>query len=136
VSAAGASSPDGAIVRRASTRPDLLVFEIQSRISKADIEWMSEAVDQAFDAHDEIDMQLVMTNYEGTDVGARFSGEAAAVQIRSLGHVRRYAVVGAPGWASAMIEISGKVTPVETKTFELSEEAQAMAWVNEPRDRA
>lgn len=133
---AAASSPDGSVAKRQSPRADLLAFEIRSKISKPDIEWMSELVDEAFDSHDNVDMLLVMTNYEGSDVSARFSGEAAAVQIRSLGHVRRYAVVGAPGWARAMIELSGKLSPVETKTFDLNEEPEAWRWVEEGRDAA
>ena len=127
----GASSPEGSIARLDAPRPDLLAFEIRAKISKPDIEWMSEIVDDAFDRLGEVDMLLVMKHYDGTELGARFSGEAAAAQIRALGHVRRYAVVGAPAWASAMIELSGKVTPVETKTFELEEAAQAWAWVDE-----
>lgn len=127
-----AAAPEGSIKQRQSPRPNLLAFEIGAKIPKADIEWMSEIVDKAFDAYDEIDMLLIMTNYEGTDLGTKFSGEAVAVQVRSLGHVRRYAVVGAPGWASAMIELSGKVSPVETKTFDLEDERTAWAWVDEP----
>ncbi len=124
-------APEGSIAQRSSPRSDLLAFEIQAKIPKADIEWMSGIVDEAFDTHDEVDMLLIMTNYEGSELGAMFSGEATAVQVRSLGRVRKYAVVGAPGWARAMIELSGKVTPVETKTFDLADERKAWAWVED-----
>lgn len=135
MSAAGteAAAPDGSIARRKSPRDTLLVFEIRDRISKPDIEWMAGISDRAFDLHGEVDMLLIMTNYEGTHLGARFDADAASAQARALSHVRRYAVVGAPAWASAMIELSGKVTPVDTKTFKLEEEQAAWAWVNEGR---
>ncbi|RXF67949.1 STAS/SEC14 domain-containing protein [Hansschlegelia zhihuaiae] len=44
------------------------------------------------------------------------------------------AVVGAPGWASTMIELSGKLTRVETMTFDLPDEAAALDWVNAGRE--
>jgi hypothetical protein len=125
-----AAAPEGAIARRETSRPDLLAFEIRKKIPKADIEWMSGLVEEAFDRHRQVDMLIVMTNYEGSTLGAMFDGNAASAQARALGHVRRYAVVGAPGWAEAMIELSGKLSPVETKTFDLSEEPAAWRWVD------
>lgn len=124
-----AAAPDGSIAQRPSPRIDLLAFEIRAKISKPDIEWMSGIVDRAFETHSEVDMLLIMMNYEGSELGAIFSGEASAVQIRSLGRIRKYGVVGAPGWARAAIELSGKVTPVEAKTFDLAELREAWAWM-------
>lgn len=53
--------------------------------------------------------------------------------MRSLGHVRKYAVVGAPTWAGALIELSGAVSPIETKTFQFADEALAWRWIDEGR---
>lgn len=123
-------APDGSIVLRDSPRSDLLAFEIRDRITKPDIEWMAAAAAAAMDRYQQIDMLVVMSNYEGSDVGATFDSRAMSVQARSIAHVRRYAVVGAPLLARAMIAVSGVVTPVETKTFDLAEEHHAMAWLN------
>lgn len=60
-------APHGSIARRDSPRPDLLVFDIRAKIPKDDIGWMSAEVDRVFDAQDEIDMLLIMTNFEGSD---------------------------------------------------------------------
>jgi hypothetical protein len=118
-----------AIRRRESIRPTLLVFEIAGKISKADIEDMARQIDGAFDAHDKIDLLLIMTDFEGADVGAVFDREALGAQVRSVRRVRKYGVVGAPGWARAMIEFSDHLSPVEAKTFDLEEEADAWAWI-------
>lgn len=123
-------APDGSIARRDSPRPDLLVFEVRHKISKRDIEWMALIADHAMDAHDELDMLIIMANYEGADLGATFDSHVMGVQARSLAHVRRYAVVGAPLFARALIAVSGAVTPVETKTFDLGEEKHARAWLD------
>lgn len=117
------------IVQTISPRPSLVVFEIRAKITKPDIEWMAHRIDAAFDAHKKIDLLLIMTNYDGAELGAIFDGDAAAVMTRSLAHVRRYGVVGAPGWARAMIELFKWVTPVEEKTFSLDELDKARAWI-------
>lgn len=124
------AAPDGSIIRREAPRPDLLAFEIKDRITKPDIEWMSALVDDAMKTHDKIDMLLVMSHYEGSDLGARFDAYATGVMARSVAHIRNYVVVGAPAFARAMITLSGTVLPVETKTFDLAEEAEAWAYLD------
>jgi hypothetical protein len=120
-----------AIRHRASPRPTLLVFDIIAKIAKDDIEEMAEAVDAAFDLYDKIDMLLIFSDFEGMDADAAFDREALGAQVRSIRHVRKYGVVGAPAWARAMIEISGVLSPVESKTFDLEQEAEAWAWIQE-----
>lgn len=123
------TAPDGSIVRRAAPRPNLLAFEVRDRITKPDIAWMSAATDAAMREHDSIDMLIGMSNFVGSDWDATFDGYAMSVQTRSLAHVRRYAVVGAPLFARAMITVSGALTPVETRTFALADEAVAWDWL-------
>ncbi len=125
------AAPDGSVVQRDAPRPDLIAFEIKDKITKPDIEWMSSVTDKAMQAHGTIDMLLIMTHYEGSDLGATFDGYAASVKVRSVAHLRHYVVVGAPAFAEAMIKLSGLVMPVKTKTFDLPEEAQAWAYLAE-----
>jgi hypothetical protein len=120
-----------AIRRRASPRPTLLVFEISAKIAKADIEVMAKDVEAAFDTYDKIDMLLIMTDFKGMDADAAFDREALGAQARSIRHVRKYGVVGAPTWARAMIEVSDFLSPVDAKTFDLAEEPEAWAWIEE-----
>ncbi len=123
----GQGSP--AITRRASSRPTLLAFEIAGKVRKVDIEEMARQIEEAFDAYDRIDILLIMSDFEGLDAGAVFDREALGAQVRSVRHVHKYAVVGAPAWARAMIEFSDFLSPVDAKTFDLAEEAEAWAWV-------
>ncbi|MCJ2117266.1 STAS/SEC14 domain-containing protein [Methylobacterium sp. J-001] len=125
------AAPDGSVIQREAPRADLLAFEIKDRITKPDIEWMSSIADEAMKIHDKIDMLLIMSNYEGSDLGARFDGYASTVMARSVAHIRNYVVVGAPLFARAMITLSGTVMPVETKTFDLADEAAAWAYLAE-----
>ncbi|MCJ2011498.1 STAS/SEC14 domain-containing protein [Methylobacterium sp. J-076] len=125
------TAPDGSIVQRDAPRPDLLAFEIRDKITRPDIEWMSALTDQAMQAHKTIDMLIVMANYEGSELGATFDGYATSVKARSVAHIRHYVVVGAPAFAEAMIKLSGLIMPVETKTFDLADEAAAWAYLAE-----
>lgn len=123
------SAPDGSVIQREAPRPDLVAFEVKGKITKPDIEWMSSMTDQAMQAHGKIDMLIIMSNYDGSDLGATFDGYATSVKVRSVAHIRHYVVVGAPKFAEAMINLSGMVMPVETKTFDLADEAAAWAYL-------
>jgi hypothetical protein len=123
------AQPASAIVRRGSPRPTLLAFEISGKIAKADIEEMARQIDAAFDAYDRIDLLLIMSDFEGLDAAAVFDREALGAQVRSVRHVHKYGVVGAPAWARAMIEFSDFLSPVDAKTFDLAQEADAWAWM-------
>ena len=124
------SSSPTAVVQVESHRPSLLIFEIRAKIAREGMEWMARRVDPAFDAQEQIDLLLLMANYDCAELGAVFDGEAAGVMMRSLKHVRRYGVVGAPGWARAMIELFKWTTPVEEKTFALDERPKARRWID------
>lgn len=126
-----AAAPQNSIAALDAPRPDLLAFEIRAKIEKEDIEWMARRVEAAFDRHETVDMLILIPHYEGTELGAVFDAEALKAQARSARHVRRYAVVGAPAWASAMIDLFSPVSPVEAKTFGRDEAPAAWRWVDE-----
>ncbi len=126
------TAPHGSVAARESGRSDLLAFEINVKIEKEDIEWMAQRVEQAFAGLDVVDMILIMRNYDGAELSAVFNSDAMKAQADSAKHVRKYAVVGAPLWAKAMINLFSPVSPVDAKTFDLDDEAQAWMWVNAP----
>lgn len=109
--------------------PPLYAFEVDGRIAVQDVEWMAGVLEAAFAAQETVDILIVMRNYQGLDVGAAFDSKALRAQARAATHVGRYAVVGAPDWAEAMINLLSPVSPVEAKTFDLEDEGNAWAWV-------
>ncbi|MCJ2085480.1 STAS/SEC14 domain-containing protein [Methylobacterium sp. E-005] len=123
------AAPDGSVAQRQSPRPDLLAFEIKDKVTKDDIEWMSAITDEVMKLHDKIDMLIIMSNYEGSELAASFDSYANSVKARSVAHINRYVVVGAPTLAKAMINLSGLVLPVESKTFDLKDEAAAWDYL-------
>lgn len=112
-----------------TTRPDLFAFEVRGRIHQNDIESMARTLESAFDRLGTVDILIVMRQWDGLDASAAFDGEALKVQARAAAHVRKYGVVGAPAWASAMINLLSPLTPVEERTFALGEEDAAWSWI-------
>ena len=123
-----ATAPKQSIAALDASRPDLLAFEIRAKIEREDIEWMARRVEGAFERFDTVDMLILIPHYEGAELGAVFDAEALKAQMRSARHVRRYAVVGAPAWASAMINLFAPLSPVEAKTFGVEQTAAAWRW--------
>ncbi|MGU3407705.1 STAS/SEC14 domain-containing protein [Methylobacterium brachiatum] len=125
------TAPNGTIIQRDAPRADLLAFEVKDRITQPDMEWMSAIADTSMKAHERIDMLIIMSNYEGAESDAKHDDYSNDVKARSVEHIRNYVVVGAPLFARAMIALTGLIKPVETKTFALSEEADAWAYLAE-----
>lgn len=120
----------GAISRIGTDRKDLFAFEINGRIHQADIEWMAGTLQDAFTRLGKVDILIVMKHWDGIDMSAAFDPKALAAQAQAGSHVRKYGVVGAPGWAAAMINLLSPLTPVEERTFDLDEEDEAWAWID------
>jgi hypothetical protein len=121
--------PQSTITRLPATRADLFAFEVSGRIHKDDIEQMAQTLQSAFTQHGKVDILIVMRDWDGIAPGAAFDPQALAAQARANAHVRRYAVVGAPAWARAMINLFSPLTSVEERTFDLAEEREAWDWV-------
>lgn len=117
------------ITEIATPRPDLFAFAVNGRLHADDIEAMARVLQDAFTRLGEVDILIIMRHWEGIDAGAAFDWQALKAQARASLHVRKYAVVGAPVWAAAMINLLSPLTPVEEKTFALAEEESAWAWV-------
>jgi hypothetical protein len=125
-------APHRSIGARQTSRPDLLCFEILGKIAEEDIEWMARGVEDAVADRQTIDILLIMRHYDGAELSAVLNPEALKVQTKSIWHVRKYGVVGAPAWAKAMINLFAPLSPVEAKTFDLDDEEQAWAWIEQP----
>lgn len=108
-----------------ASRSDLYAFRISGTVTAGEMEAMAGTMNAAFGRQDEIDMLLVFDGYEGTECGAGLGIENLKSRMRSLAHVRRYVVAGAPQGAAAMVEAMGKVIPVEAESVATEAEAWA-----------
>ncbi len=109
--------------------PALHAFEIIGKITKPEVEWMAAVLQGAFEVQDTLDILIVMRGYDGIEAGAVFDLKSLKAQSQSVLHVRKYAVVGAPDWAEAMINFFAPISPVSARTFDIEDEDDAWAWV-------
>lgn len=113
----------------ATDRADVFAFRIRGEVSSEDMQAMAARMNAAFDTHETVSMLLIFEGFEGSDTGAAFDIETIKAQFRALGKVDKYAVVDAPSSAAGMIETMGKVIPVEARTFDAGQEAEAWRFV-------
>lgn len=107
--------------RLPTTRDALYAFEIDGKVTAAGMEAMADQMNAAFDTHDRVDMLLFFRDFDGSEIGAGFDWSSIRSRLRSLAKVDKYVAVGTPEEAAMMIEVLGKLVPVETKAFPLSE---------------
>ncbi|APH72695.1 SpoIIAA family protein [Aquibium oceanicum] len=118
-------------IRRMETgRDDAFGFEITGHITASDIENMFGLLEAAYELHDRIDVLVVVREFEGFDWSAALRKSTLSGKAHALKHIRRYAVVGGPGWMSAAMGFFKPFLSVEMRHFALDEEAEAWAWLD------
>lgn len=127
-------TPTNALHPLPPRRPDCLEFEVRGRMNAADMRGMADAVDAGFKAWGRVDILVWFRPFDGVTLAGAVEPKALKTEAASLAHVRRYAVVGAPGWADALIEAGGGITPVESRTFDQGQIDEARAWLDRPGD--
>jgi hypothetical protein len=117
-------------VRRLDTdRDDVFAVEIAGRISASDVENIYGLLEGAYQLHDKIDMLVRIADYDGVDWNAALRDVGLLRKTRTLKHIRRYAVVGGPGWMGTMIGFFDPFFSIEMKHFTAEKEAEAWAWI-------
>lgn len=118
-----------AITQLQVDNPSVFAFLIRSQVSEEDMKAMAATMNAAFDTHDSVSMLLIFAVYDGSETGAGLNAETLRSQFRSLRHVEKYAVVGAPPAAAAMINVMGSLIPVDARTFDAADEPEAWRFV-------
>ena len=118
-------------VRRIETdRDDAYAFEITGHINSADIENLYGLLEGGYALHDKIDLLVLIHDYEGFDWSAAFTETTMVGKTHALKHIRKYAVVGGPGWMRGVINFSKPFFSIEMKHFEPEHVAAAWEWIN------
>lgn len=111
-----------------------IIFHFERALDHRQIVEMAETVESAIEQHDELRLLLDLRDTESFEVGAFASAKGLSVSLKSIGPVRRYAVVGAPGVVEFAVETFGKLLPLESCAFGHTELEDAMLWVSRPLD--
>ncbi|WP_157015773.1 SpoIIAA family protein [Mesorhizobium xinjiangense] len=117
-------------IRRIETdREDAYAFEITGHITAADMENMYGLLEGAYELHDKIDLLVLVHNYEGFDWAAALKEPTMVGKTHALKHIRKYAVVGGPGWMRAMLALFKPFMSMEMEHFEAGKADEAWQWL-------
>lgn len=106
-------------------------FDITGNLDATGMGQMGEMLNHAFDQHPgKVNVLLRFKHFETSDAGVGTTLSAMKAQLRSLTHVQRYAVVGAPQAADNMISFFNHIIPVDARTFPADQEQAAWSFVN------
>ena len=108
-------------------REDVFAFHIVDEVSADEMQEMSHYMDTQFDRHDKVSMILIFDRYRGSESGASLNWDVIKTRLKSLTKVEIYALVNAPGSVARLLEVFGRLIPVDAKAFD--NEAEAWAYV-------
>jgi len=124
-----AIEPPVAIRRLDTDREDVFAFEAVGHITASDVENIYGLIEGACALHDKIDMLVRIRDYDGMDWDAAMKDFGLLGKTHVLRHIRRYAIVGGPGWIGPMVNVFKPFFSIEMKHFAAEEEAEAWTWI-------
>jgi hypothetical protein len=117
------------IAQIAADQTTVYVFRIDGGVTAGEMSAMADVMNAAFDRDEKVSMLLILSDFGAGDAISGVNPNSLYSQMRSLSHVERYAVVGAPSVAAGMINAFDKVLPIEARTFDAEDEASAWEFV-------
>jgi hypothetical protein len=129
------TEPPGPAVRFiATTKPDVIAFEVNGRISSEDMGLLVKTFDEGLRTHERLRILVRVLDFDGVSLGALQHDGLWSVKLRGLKQVERYALVGGPDWMETVARWSAPLVRVETRHFDLNEEQRAWDWLEaQPR---
>jgi SpoIIAA-like len=124
-----ATDPLPAIRRIETDRGDLCALEIVGHFTANDLENAYGLLEAAYAEHEKVDLLVRMGQYDGFDWAAIFNRTTIRGKTQALRRIRKYAVVGGPGWMRPMLAFFGPLTSIKIKHFAADDETRAWEWI-------
>lgn len=130
--AAKSEDSDKAAIRFLKTTKDnVLAFEVDGVMSSEQMPQVIQRVEQYLNEHDNVRLLNRIKHFGGFDPSILFQSGLVSMKLSAMEKVERYAIVGAPGWMSKIIDTMNPVFPdIEMRTFALDQEADAWQWLD------
>jgi len=119
----------GSITKIPTSKSNVFGFQVKGEIEKDDLVGMADTMLRTFEHHQSINMLLVFENYEGIQLSAGMNASVLKAQLKGISKIDKYAVVGGPGIADAIVSLSDAVMPVASASFSIDEMDKAWAFV-------
>lgn len=81
------------------------------------------------DSEAKINVLAKFTRWDGFDPALLTDGSVMGFKLGMIGHMKQYAVVGAPSWMKGVVSAMAPVMPFEMRFFGARDEAAARDWV-------
>lgn len=112
-----------------TTASDVYAFSFTGHLDDDSEDALAKFMNDVFDHTEKVKVLLDLSKFTGSDWDALLDKDVIESRFRSLKHVSRYAVIGAPERAAKMIGFMDKIIPVEAKAFSTDEAGAAWDFV-------
>ncbi len=113
-----------------TTKDDVLGFEINGVISAREMPDVIKVLESFLQGHEKVRLLNRMKHFGGIDPAVFMQGGLVSMKLAAMQKVERYAIVGAPGWMSKIIEtLNPAFADIDMRTFPADREAEAWAWL-------
>lgn len=107
----------------------VIAYEIDGMITAEDVGKVLTPLASHLKDDGKINLFVRFRNFGGFDPAILMDGSVMGSKLGAIGHVGRYAIVGAPSWVKAMVGTVGAMMPFEIRLFDAADEAEARSWV-------
>ncbi len=112
--------------------PGLMAFEMTGVLTADDVERVIAPLQEAFSGDQRVDLFARVTGYRGFDPSMFITTDILSVKLSAIGHIRRYAIVGAPKWMKSVGSLLLSAMPMDARFFDCDDEDAAWAWLKSP----
>jgi len=112
--------------------PGLVAFEMTGVLTTDDAEQVIGPLQAAFDGDRQVDVFARVTGYRGFDPSMFVTTDILSVKLSAIGHIRRYAIVGAPKWMRNVGGMMLSALPMNVRFFDSDDEDDAWTWLKSP----
>ncbi|MFN3389425.1 MAG: STAS/SEC14 domain-containing protein [Allosphingosinicella sp.] len=116
-------------------RDDVLGFEIDGKLTAAEVEALSKHFNAALAAGRPLRLLGRVKRIGGAELRAFFDRGYFTMKRGMLERLERYAIVGGPGWLRASVGFLDPLMKAEIRHFEGDEEARAWEWLGAKPER-
>jgi hypothetical protein len=113
----------------ATTRPDVIAFEISGRLRGGDMRRVIAMTDKALKAHEKLRVLLRVRDFDGIGLDALREEGLASIKMRGAKQIDRYALVGGPAWMQIVASWSAPLIATRIRYFEPEREDEAWRWL-------
>lgn len=113
-----------------SSKDDVFAFEINGVISSQEMPDVIEKFEVFLKSHESVRLLNRIKHFGGIDPAVFMQSGLVSMKLAAMQKVERYAIVGAPGWMSKIIDSINPAFPdMDMRTFPADQESQAWVWI-------